>query len=106
MNDPVAEFRERSPSDISLNPKAGSDPSPSDTPAGDDPKLPTWAKWIVGCNIVMVHLVVILVGIKDVPFTLNDAALVAYVVTGLGISVGLANRAVRGALAALFGIKF
>ena len=59
----------------------------------------------MGCNLVMVHLVVILVGIEGVPFSLNDWTLAAYVVTGLGIPVGLANRAVRGAIAALFGIK-
>ena len=53
----------------------------------------------------MVHLVAILVGIEGVPFSLNDWTLAAYVVTGLGIPVGLANRAVRGAIAALFGIK-
>ena len=53
----------------------------------------------------MVHSVVVAAGIKDVPFTLGDAALAAYVVTGLGVPVGLASRTVRGALAGLFGIK-
>ena len=105
MGDPVAEFKQRMPSDIQSNPKAGNDSSSSDSPPGDDSKLPTWAKWIIGCNIIMIHLVVLLVGFKDVPFALNDVALAAYVVTGLGLPVGLASRAVRGALAALFGIK-
>lgn len=105
MSDPIAKFKRRIPSDISSNPKAGQDLSSLDTPSGDDPKLPTWAKWIVGCNLIMVHLVVMLVGIEDVPFTLNDAALAAYVVTGLGIPVGLASRVIRSALASIFGIK-
>ena len=53
----------------------------------------------------MVHLVIILVGIESMPFSLNDVALAAYIVTGLGIPVGLANRAIRGAIASFFGIK-
>ena len=53
----------------------------------------------------MVHMVVILVGIESIPFSLNDWTLAAYIVTGLGIPVGLANQAVRGAIASLFGIK-
>ena len=105
MGDPVAEFRQRKPSDIQPNPKAGDGGSGGDAPAGDDGKLPTWAKYIMAVNLAMVHLVIMLAGFEGVPFALGDAALAAYVVTGLGIPVGLANRAVRGALAGLFGIK-
>ena len=105
MGDPVADFRQRKPSDILPNPKAGDGGSGGDAPVGDDKKLPTWAKCIIVCNLVMVHSVVVAAGIKDVPFTLGDAALAAYVVTGLGVPVGLASRTVRGALAGLFGIK-
>lgn len=105
MGDPVEKFRKREPASILPNPKAGGAP-PGDVPPGSgDEGLPAWAKWIVACNLVMVHLVIMLVGFEWVPFMLNDAALTAYVVTGLGIPVGLASRAIRGALASLFGIK-
>ena len=50
----------------------------------------------------MVHLVVILVAIEDVPFSLNDAILAAYVVTGLGVPIGLASQAAKSALFGLF----
>lgn len=81
------------------------DGAQEDVPAGSDKKLPTWAKWVIGCDIVMVHLVVVLTGVDGVPFELSDAALAAYVVTGLGMPIGLASHAVRGALAGLFGVK-
>ena len=68
-------------------------------------KLPAWAKSLIVVNTVAVHAVVVSVGIDVVPFTLSDAALAAYVVTCLGVPVGLASQAVRGALAGLFGIK-
>ena len=105
MGDPVAEFRRRGPAGIPPNPKADGAPSADMPPGSGDERLPTWTKWIVACNLVMVHLVIMLVGFEWVPFTLSDAALTAYVVTGLGIPVGLASRAVRGALASLFGIN-
>ena len=105
MGDPVAEFRQRKPSDIQPNPKAGDGGSDGDVPAGYDEKLPAWTKCVIACNLVMVHLVVMLAGFESVPFALGDAALTAYVVTGLGMPVGLASRAVRGALAGLFGLK-
>lgn len=103
MGAPV-EFRERKPSDTQSNPKVDDDTASEESPAGSD-KLPVWAKWVIGCNVIMIHLVVILVGVMDVPFALNDAVLVAYVVTGLGMPIGLASHAVRGALAGLFGVK-
>ena len=105
MSDPAIKFKQKTPSDIQPNPKADKDSSSEDVPPNGDSKLPTWAKWIIGCNLIMVHLVVMLTGIESVPFSLNDWALAAYIITGLGIPVGLANRAVRGAIASLFGIK-
>lgn len=100
MNNAIAKFRQRKPSDIQPNPKADNDES-SKSPK----KLPDWAKWIIGCNILMVHLVIVLVGVEDISFTLNDITLTAYVVTGLGVPIGLANRTVVNALAGAFGIK-
>lgn len=105
MSDPVTGFRDRTPSDIPPNSKTdGGSPYP-DEPLSSNPTLPSWVRWIVGSNLVMVHVVVILVGIDAVPFTLGDVALVAYIVTGLGIPVGLSHQAVRGAIAALIGTK-
>ena len=101
----MPEFRRRTPPDVPYNPKAGDGPPSRDMPAGGGKKLPKWAKWVIGTNVGMAHLVVVLVGIQDIPFTLDEVALAAYVVTGLGIPIGLANQAVRGALAGLFGAK-
>ena len=56
-------------------------------------------------KLYFLGIVIILVGIESMPFSLNDVALAAYIVTGLGIPVGLANRAIRGAIASFFGIK-
>ena len=53
----------------------------------------------------MVHIVVIMVGIEELPFTLNDASLVAYILVGMGMPVGLANQSVRSALVGLFETK-
>ena len=53
----------------------------------------------------MVHLVVMFAGFKDMPFTLSDTALAAYIVIGLGMPVGLTNQTIRSALGALFGMK-
>ena len=60
---------------------------------------------VIGCNVAMMRLVVVLVGFMDVPFALNDAVLGAYVVTGLGMPIGLASHAVRNALVGLFGVS-
>ena len=105
MGAPVTGFRPRTPTDVPANPVVGNGPPSEDVPTGDDKKLPTWVKWVIGLNLVMVHTVVILVGVDSVPFTLNDAALAAYVVTGLGIPIGLASQAVWSALGGIFGIK-
>lgn len=105
MGDPVARFKRREPSDVPSNPKAKDGDSGDDTPPGGDKKLPTWAKYLIAVNTVAVHTVVVSAGIEAVPFTLSDAALAAYVVTCLGVPVGLASQAVRGALAGLFGTK-
>lgn len=105
MGDPVARFKRREPSNVLSNPKANDGDSDDDTPPGGGKKLPTWAKSLIVVNTVAVHAVVVSVGIDAVPFTLSDAALAAYVVTCLGVPVGLASQAVRGALAGLFGIK-
>lgn len=76
-----------------------------DVPAGSDKKLPGWAKLVIGGNLVMMHLVIILVGVECIPFTLHETALAAYVITGLGIPIGLANQAVRSTLVGIFGAK-
>lgn len=102
MSDPTINFaKEVEP--IEDNPKAGIDtPDNRDEYEVDGRKLPDWAKGVIITNIVMIHVVVFLVGIDDVPFTLNDAALAAYVVVGLGTPVGLASQAIRAALSSLF----
>lgn len=41
MGDPIADFKQRKPSDIRPNPKAGDGGSGGDAPPGDDKKLPT-----------------------------------------------------------------
>jgi len=105
LGDPTSRFRERSPQNIRPNPKVGKNPSDKDAPASSDNRLPTWAKWIIGCNVVMVHLIVIMTGFEAIPFTLNDVPLAAYIVISLGVPVGLANQTIRVALEALFGIK-
>ncbi len=101
----MVKFKYKSPGDVPSNPKVGDGPPSEDVPPGSDKKLPRWTKWVIGVNLIMVHLVVILVGINCVPFTLSDTVLAAYVVTGLGMPIGLASQAVRSALAGLFGAK-
>lgn len=103
--DPVARFKRREPSDILPNPKVKNADSGEDEPASSDKKLPAWTKSLIVVNTIAVHAVVVSVGIEAVPFTLSDAALAVYVVTCLGVPVGLASQAVRGALAGLFGVK-
>lgn len=98
-------FRQKKPSSILPSRKVGDDSSNEDTPPSDKKTLPTWAKYVIGFNLIMVHLVVVMVGFTGIPFELSDGALVAYIVIGLGMPIGLANRAVRHALTALFGVK-
>lgn len=105
MGDPVSSFKARSSTDILPNPDLSGNVPIKDTPDGDKKKLSRWVKWVIGCNIIMVHLVVMFAGFKDIPFTLSDTALAAYIVIGLGMPVGLANQTIRSALGALFGMK-
>ncbi len=106
MSDPLNGFKARPPAEILPNPKVSKDASPRDIPPEKDRgKLPAWIKWVIGCNIVMVHLVVVLVGWNDLPFMLNDAVLIAYIITALGLPVSLGNQTIRNAIAGIFAIK-
>lgn len=105
MGNSVSGFKGRSPSSIQPNTKIGDNAPTKDIPSETNRKLPNWAKLVIGSNIVMVHVVVILVGITDVPFTLSDASLAAYIVIAMGMPVGLANQTVRSALVGLFAAK-
>ncbi|MCE2499056.1 MAG: hypothetical protein J4F28_08780 [Nitrosopumilaceae archaeon] len=104
---PVTQFKRREPFDVLSNPKVKNTDSDEDEdePTGNDKGLPAWAKSLIVVNTIAVHAVVVSVGIEAVPFKLSDAALAAYVVTCLGVPVGLASQAIRGALAGLFGLK-
>ena len=92
----------KSPFNILPNTKVKGSVPAKDIPVGNDKKLPDWVKMVIGCDIIMVHLVIILVGVESIPFTLNDTTLAAYIVIGLGMPVGLANQTIRSALAAYF----
>ena len=105
MGDPLSKLKARSLTDLLPNPNVSNDAQDNGTIVGSEDKLPRWVKMVIGSNVIMVHLVVVLVGIVDIPFTLNDATLAAYVVIGLGVPVGLANQTVRSALSVIFGIK-
>lgn len=105
MPGPLENFKQRKPSNIQPSRKVRNNVSGKDVPPGDDKRLPIWAKWVIGVNLIMVHLIVMLTGIEDIPFMLNDVALAAYIVTVLGIPIGLASQAVRNALAVVFGVK-
>ena len=101
----IKKFKRRISSSVQRNSKANGDSSKTDAPVDTKSTLPTWIKWIVGGNLIMVHVVVLMTGFNTVPFMLSDTVLVVYIVAGMGTPVGLASKTVQNALASLFGLK-
>lgn len=88
-------FKKLEPVDIqTADTKVRDDSSNDDAVPSDKKTLPRWVKYIIAVNLIAVHLVVILTGIKDIPFELGEGALAAYIVVGLGTPIGLAHQAI------------
>ena len=98
-------FKRRNSSNIKPNSKTNTSTRKPDTPPNTSSTLPTWAKYVIAINLIMVHAVVLMTGFNYFPFMLSDTALVVYIVSGIGTPVGLASKTVQNALASMFGTK-
>ena len=105
LEEPSDEFKTRSQYDLSSNPDVSSDVQVKDTTAGGEDRMPRWIKIIIKSNFVMMILVIMLVGIVDIPFTLDSTVLTVYIVVSLGMPVGLKNHTVQNALSAIFEME-